>query len=36
MNNITLEETNRLCNYNTGSITGLIDALTERRDGLSQ
>ena len=29
MNNFTFEETNLLCIYNTGSRTGLIDALTE-------
>ena len=27
MNNFTFEETNLLCIYNTGSRTGLIDAL---------
>ena len=31
MNNFTFEETNLLCIYNTGSRTGLIDALTEMR-----
>lgn len=35
MNNIlTFEETNLLCIYNTGSRTGLINALTEMRDEL--
>ena len=29
MNNFTFEETNLLCIYNTGSRTGLIEALTE-------
>ena len=28
MNNFTFEETNLLCIYNTGSRTGLIEALT--------
>ena len=35
MNNFTFEETNLLCFYNTGSRTGLIDALTEMRGELS-
>ena len=35
MNNFTFEETNLLCIYNTGSRTGLIDALTEMRGELS-
>ena len=35
MNNFTFEETNILCIYNTGSRTGLIDALTEMRGELS-
>ena len=34
MNNFTFEETNLLCIYNTGSRTGLIDALTEMRSEL--
>ena len=34
MNNFTFEETNLLCIYNTGSRTGLIDALTEMRGHL--
>ena len=29
MGNFTFEETNLLCIYNTGSRTGLIEALTE-------
>ena len=32
MNNFTFEETNLLCIYNTGSRTGLIEALTEMRE----
>ena len=36
MNNFTFEETNLLCIYNTGSRTGLIDALTEMRGELSR
>ena len=35
MGNFTFEETNPLCIYNTGSRTGLIDALTEMRGKLS-
>ena len=35
MNNFTIEETNILGIYNTGSRTGLIDALTEMRGELS-
>ena len=35
MDNFTFEETNLLCIYNTGSRTGLIDALTEMRGELS-
>ena len=35
MNNFTFEETSLLCIYNTGSRTGLIDALTEMRGELS-
>lgn len=35
MENFTFEETNPLCIYNTGSRTGLIDALTEMRGKLS-
>ena len=35
MENFTFEETNLLCIYNTGSRTGLIDALTEMRGELS-
>ena len=35
MNNFTFEETNLLCIYNTGSRTGLIDALTAMRGELS-
>ena len=35
MGNFTFEETNLLCIYNTGSRTGLIDALTEMRGELS-
>lgn len=34
MNNFTFEETNLLYIYNTGSRTGLIDALTEMRGHL--
>lgn len=35
MGNFTFEETNLLCIYNSGSRTGLIDALTEMRGELS-
>ena len=35
MGNFTFEEMNLLCIYNTGSRTGLIDALTEMRGELS-
>lgn len=35
MNNFTFEETNLLCIYNTGSRTGLIEALTEMHSELS-
>ena len=35
MGNFTFEETNLLCIYNTGSRTGLINALTEMRGELS-
>ena len=35
MNNFTFEETNLLCIDNTGSRTGLSDALTEMRGELS-
>ena len=35
MNNFTFEETTLLSLYNTGSRTGLIDALTEMRGELS-
>ena len=35
MGNFTFEETNLLCIYNTGSRTGLIEALTEMRGELS-
>ena len=35
MNNFTFEETNLLCIYNTGSRTGLIEALAEMRGELS-
>ena len=34
MGNFTFEETNLLCIYNTGSRTGLIEALTEMRGEL--
>ena len=34
MGNFTFEETNLLCIYNTGSRTGLIEALTEMRGHL--
>lgn len=34
MNTFTFEETNLLCIYNTGSRTGLIEALTEMRGHL--
>ncbi len=35
MGNFTFEETNLLCIYNTGSRTGLIEALTKMRSELS-
>ena len=35
MNNFTFEEPTLLCIYNTGSRTGLIDALAEMRGELS-
>ena len=35
MRTFTFEETNLLCIYNTGSRTGLIEALTEMRGELS-
>ena len=35
MGNFTFEEMNLLCIYNTGSRTGLSDALTEMRGELS-
>ena len=35
MGNFTFEETNLLCVYNTGSRTGLIDALKGMRGELS-
>lgn len=35
MGNFTFEEKNLLCLYNTGSRSGLIDALTEMRGELS-
>ena len=35
MGNFTVEETNLLCIYNTGSRTGLIDNLSEMRGELS-
>ena len=35
MGHFTFEEMNLLCIYNTGSRTGLIDALTEMRGELS-
>lgn len=35
MNNFTFEEMNLMCIYNTGSRTGLIEALTEMRGELS-
>ena len=35
MGNFTFEETNLLCIYNTGSRTGLIEALTEMHSELS-
>lgn len=35
MENFTFEEKNLLCIYNTGSRSGLIDALTEMRGELS-
>ena len=35
MGNFTFEETNLLCIYNTGSRTGLIDALAEMLGELS-
>ena len=34
MNNFTFEETNLMCIYNTGSRTGLIEALNEMRGHL--
>ena len=34
MNNFTFEEMNLMCIYNTGSRTGLIEALTEMRGHL--
>lgn len=34
MNNITFEEMNLMCIYNTGSRTGLIESLTEMRGHL--
>ena len=34
MNTFTFEETNLLCIYNTGSRTGLIEALNEMRGHL--
>ena len=35
MGNFTFEEMNLMCIYNTGSRTGLMEALTEMRDELS-
>jgi len=35
MGNFTFEESNLICIYNTGSRTGLIEALTEMRGELS-
>lgn len=35
MGNFTFEEMNLVCIYNTGSRTGLIEALTEMRGELS-
>ena len=35
MNNFTFEEMNLMCIYNTGSRTGLIEALTEMRGYLT-
>ena len=35
MRTFTFEETNLLCIYNTGSRTGLMEALTEMRGELS-
>ena len=35
MNNFTFEEMNLMCIYNTGSRTGLMEALTEMRGELS-
>ncbi|MSS37815.1 transposon-transfer assisting family protein [Clostridium porci] len=35
MGNFTFEEMNLVCIYNTGSRTGLIDALSEMRGELS-
>lgn len=35
MGNFTFEEINLMCIYNTGSRTGLIEALTEMRGELS-
>lgn len=35
MNTFTFEETNLLCIYNTGSRTGLMEALTDMRQELA-
>lgn len=35
MNTFTFEETNLLCIYNTGSRTGLIEALSDMRQELA-
>ena len=35
MNNFTFEEMNLMCIYNTGSRTGLLEALTEMRGYLT-
>ncbi|EDP20627.1 transposon-transfer assisting family protein [Faecalibacterium prausnitzii] len=35
MNNFTFEEMNLMCIYNTGSRTGLMEALTEMRGYLT-
>ena len=35
MGNFTVEEMNRMCIYNTGSRTGLIDSLREMRSELA-
>ncbi len=35
MNTFTFEETNLLCIYNTGSRTGLIEALTDMQQELA-